>query len=93
MSLLSVEEIKNNLSDLKGWQQSNNSITKEFELSNFTKVISFVVAIGIEAEKMDHHPDILVYSWNKVKITLSTHSKGGITPMDIKLAGIIDKLS
>ena len=49
--------------------------------------------MGGEAEKMNHHPDIFLHSWNKVKITISTHSEGGVTEKDFRLAEIIDKLS
>jgi 4a-hydroxytetrahydrobiopterin dehydratase len=42
---------------------------------------------------MNHHPDILLHEWNKVKISVSTHSEGGVTEKDFKLAGIIDNLS
>jgi len=41
---------------------------------------------------MDHHPDIFIHSWNKVKITISTHSEGGITKKDFQLAEKIEKL-
>ena len=92
MALLNNDEIKHSLAELNGWQQIDNSIIKEYEVGNFTNAVSFVVGVGIEAEKMDHHPDIFLHSWNKVKITLSTHSKGDITELDIKLAGIIEKL-
>ena len=42
---------------------------------------------------MNHHPDMFLHSWNKVKVTISTHSEGGVTEKDFKLAAIIDNLS
>ena len=54
-------------------------------------VISFVNAVGLEAEKMDHHPDILMFAWSKVKITISTHSAGGVTDKDFSLAHKIEE--
>jgi 4a-hydroxytetrahydrobiopterin dehydratase len=48
--------------------------------------------IGDEAEKMDHHPDIFIHSWNKVKITISTHNDGGVTQNDFNLAKKIAEL-
>ena len=45
------------------------------------------------AEERDHHPDILVHSWNGVRLSLSTHSAGGLTAADFELAGAIDELS
>lgn len=75
---------------MSGWRNNENSIEKEFEFKDFSTSLAFVVKVGIEAEKFDHHPDILLHSWNKVKITLSTHSSGGVTEKDFKLAGNIN---
>ena len=90
MNILSKDEVTQKLDKLEGWSQSGDSITKEFEHKNFTHAIGFVTKVGIEAEKADHHPDILIHSWNKVKITLSTHDAGGITEKDISLAETIE---
>ncbi|MCZ7601258.1 MAG: 4a-hydroxytetrahydrobiopterin dehydratase [Melioribacteraceae bacterium] len=92
MSLLSNKAINESLNKLDGWKLENNSIFKEYELKDFSAAIGFVTQVGIVAEKVDHHPDILINSWNKVKITLSTHSQGGITNKDISLAEKIDNL-
>lgn len=86
MAKLSVEQIKNNLSQIPGWSLENNSIQKQFQFKDFIEALSFVNAVGLEAEKMDHHPDILMFGWNKVKITISTHSEGGVTDKDFQLA-------
>lgn len=86
MSLLSNDEVKGKLENLTGWSHSDKSIEKEFELKDFTHAIGFVTQVGIEAEKADHHPDILIHSWNKVKIKLSSHDEGGVTEKDISLA-------
>lgn len=90
MSKLTEEEINSALTRLIGWNYQSNSIVKEFEFKDFTRSIGFVTQVGIEAEKADHHPDILIHSWNKVKVTLSTHSTGGVTQKDISLAETID---
>lgn len=92
MKVLSDIEIKERLSLLNGWAQSDKTIEKEFKLKDFSDALSFTIKVGIEAEKQDHHPDILIHSWNKVKITLSTHSAGGITEKDFKLATVIDTI-
>lgn len=92
MKLLSEDEIRNRVNELGGWSLSNNSIIKEFQLNNFSDAIAFIVKIAIEAEKIDHHPDILLYGWNKVRITLSTHAVGGITENDINLAHKINQI-
>ena len=54
--------------------------------------MDFVNKLGAEAEKMDHHPDIYIHSYNKVKITVSTHSENGVTAKDFTLAGKIENL-
>lgn len=90
MGKLTEEEINSALTRLTGWKYENNSIVKEFEFNDFTRSIGFVVKVGIESEKADHHPDIFIHSWNKVKIILSTHSAGGVTEKDISLAETFD---
>ncbi|MEW6703095.1 MAG: 4a-hydroxytetrahydrobiopterin dehydratase [Bacteroidota bacterium] len=92
MQLLRQEEIKKYLEQVNGWFFINDSIEKEFKLKSFSDALAFLLKIGIEAEKMDHHPDLLLHSWNKVKITLSTHSSGGVTENDFKLAQTIDTI-
>ena len=92
MKVLSDIEIKERLSRLNSWAQSGKSIEKEFKLKDFSDALALTIKVGIVAEKQDHHPDILIHSWNKVKITLSTHSAGGITEKDFKLATVIDTI-
>jgi len=92
MSLLTQDEISKNLSSLSGWELEGNQIAKLFQLKDFLEALAFVNKVGAEAEKMDHHPDIFIHSWNKVKITTSTHSEGGITKKDFQLAEKIEGL-
>lgn len=92
MSLLTQDEITKNLSTLSGWTKEENQITKLFQFKDFAEALSFVNKVGTEAERMDHHPDIFIHSWNKVKITISTHSEGGITKKDFQLAEKIEGL-
>ncbi|NJD21993.1 MAG: 4a-hydroxytetrahydrobiopterin dehydratase [Melioribacter sp.] len=92
MQQLNKDEIKNSLDNLDGWFYLNNSIEKEYTLKTFADAIALIVKIGIEAEKIDHHPDLLLHSWNKVKVILSTHSQGGVTTKDFKLAQTIDEI-
>jgi len=92
MSLLSEDEIKKYLTSLSGWMKEGNQIEKQFQFKDFAEALSFVNKVGEEAEKINHHPDILIHSWNKVKITISTHSEGGITTKDFQLAQKIEGL-
>lgn len=92
MSILSEKEIESNLSKLKDWEYINNTITKEFIMKDFNEVLYFVNKIGRSAEAMNHHPDLFMHSWNKLKITISTHDKGGVTERDFELANKIEEL-
>ena len=91
MSKLNLDQINFNLKNLNDWSFENDSITKQFQFKDFIEALSFVNSIGLEAEKMDHHPDILMFAWNKVKISISTHSAGGITEKDFALAQKIEE--
>ncbi len=72
------------------WQLSPNgkSISQDFTFKNFAEAFSFMAHVALLAEKADHHPD-WSNSYNKVHISLSTHSAGGLTEKDVKLARAI----
>lgn len=84
--------IQNKLKELPGWNYQENALIKEFIADNFSSALAFTVQIGIEAEKADHHPDLLIHSWNKILIKITTHEKGGVTERDFNLAESINKL-
>jgi 4a-hydroxytetrahydrobiopterin dehydratase len=92
MQALEETKINEKIGSLKGWEYKNNQIGKEYELKDFKEALSFVNKIGDRAEEMDHHPDIFLHDWNKVKITVSTHSAGGVTENDFKLAEKIENI-
>ena len=74
------------------WQENNNKLTRNFEFKNFSEAFAFMTRVALIAEKMDYHPD-WSNSYNKVSISLSTHSEGNVvTDKDRKLAEKIDKL-
>ena len=91
--LLSSPEINVRLNKLVDWKLNNQSIEKEFNLKDFVSALAFVDKVGEVAEIMDHHPDIFIHSWNKVKFTISTHNEGGLTDKDFNLAEKIEYLS
>jgi 4a-hydroxytetrahydrobiopterin dehydratase len=90
---LSDDELAEHLKDIPLWRRDGATIVREIPCSDFASAIGLVNAIALHAEKMDHHPDLLVYGWNKVRITLSTHDQGALTILDIRLAKSIDTLS
>jgi len=86
---LSDIAIQRELGNLTGWSRRGDAITKTFQFRNFLTGIEFVSAIAKAAEAADHHPDIDI-RYTKVTCTLSTHSAGGITQMDLDMARKID---
>ncbi|HET6256461.1 MAG TPA: 4a-hydroxytetrahydrobiopterin dehydratase [Puia sp.] len=75
------------------WEEKNNTLHRKFEFRNFSEAFAFMTRVALEAEKMDHHPD-WSNVYNKVEISLSTHSAGDIvTEKDRKLAKKIDELA
>lgn len=92
MKALSLPEVTDFLSlQLPGWKLKENTLNRDFKFKNFVEAFSFMCSIALIAEKMDHHPD-WSNSYNKVKITLTTHEAGGITQRDFELAKAIDRL-
>jgi 4a-hydroxytetrahydrobiopterin dehydratase len=77
---------------MKKWEIIEKKLTKNFEHNDFAEALSFINKIGVLAEEMNHHPDILLYDYKFVRITLFTHSKKMITNLDQELAEKIDKL-
>ena len=89
--LLSDEEIGSRLRPLP-WEREGDEIVREWRFENFAEAIAFVNKIAELAEDADHHPDIFVHGWNKVKLSLTNHSAGGLTEMDFLMAARIDRL-
>ena len=89
---LTEDELAEHLKDLPLWRRDGATLVREHATSDFAAAIGLVNAIALHAEKMDHHPDLLVHGWNKLKITLSTHDQGALTILDIRLAKSIDAL-
>jgi 4a-hydroxytetrahydrobiopterin dehydratase len=87
---LKKQEIDARLSKLSDWLLVEDSIKKDFKLKDFAEAMAFVVKIALEAERVQHHPDITI-EYNRVKIVLTTHSEEGLTAKDFDLAEKIEK--
>jgi 4a-hydroxytetrahydrobiopterin dehydratase len=91
MALLSDAQIEQHLQGAD-WRREADSIVRDLTFSDFAAAIAFVDRVAEAAEAANHHPDMLVHGWNEVRLTLSTHSQGGLTESDFALATQIDAL-
>jgi 4a-hydroxytetrahydrobiopterin dehydratase len=91
MSRLGDDEIAAALAG-SPWEREGDAIVREHEFEDFAAAIRYVDRVAEAAEAANHHPDILVHGWNKVRLTLSTHSEGGITQADLDMARRLDGL-
>ncbi len=91
MAKLSPAQVKAALATVPEWKKSGAAIKRTFQFKDFAAAMKFVNAIARLAEKAWHHPDIDV-RWNKVTLTLSTHSEGGLTEKDFELARRFNRL-
>ena len=92
MPLIDMDEIEEFLASHPDWLFEDSAIVRTFEFGDFAESLAFVNRVGELAEAADHHPDIDI-RWNKVTLSLSTHSEGGITAKDTELAAQIDGLA
>jgi 4a-hydroxytetrahydrobiopterin dehydratase len=89
---LSDLEIQRALGGLPGWARRGDALVKTYTFDRFANGIAFVDRIAVEADAMNHHPDIDI-RYTKVTISLSTHDAGGITQSDLVLAERIEATS
>jgi 4a-hydroxytetrahydrobiopterin dehydratase len=92
MELLTEPQINAELGAVPAWTREGDSITIAITRKDFKDALLYVGAVAYLAEAANHHPDVTI-SWNKVTLTLSTHSAGGLTAGDFALARRISALS
>lgn len=92
MAELTPEQIKAALPAVKDWKKQSTSIVRTYQFKDFVASMKFMNAVATLAEEAQHHPDIDI-RWNKVTLTLTTHSEGGLTQRDFDLAKKIDGLA
>jgi 4a-hydroxytetrahydrobiopterin dehydratase len=85
MTTLSDDEVRAGLVELDGWELDGDRITRVYRLGGFPQAVAFVVRVSYLAEAADHHPDLDI-RYNRVRVSLSTHSEGGVTGKDLDLA-------
>ncbi|QLY32759.1 4a-hydroxytetrahydrobiopterin dehydratase [Nocardia huaxiensis] len=89
-ALLSEDDITKALTELPDWTRTGDSIARTVEAPSFLSGIELVRRVAVAAEAANHHPDIDI-RWRRVTFTLSTHSAGGLTALDVALAHEIDR--
>jgi 4a-hydroxytetrahydrobiopterin dehydratase len=74
------------------WVREGHTLVREWRFADFAAALAFVNRVGALAEAANHHPDIHLHGWNRVRLTLSTHSAGGLAEADFALARQVDAL-
>jgi 4a-hydroxytetrahydrobiopterin dehydratase len=92
MAELTPEQVRAALPAVKDWKKQSAAITRTYQFKDFAGAMEFVNKLARAAEEVNHHPDIDI-RWNKVTLTLATHSEGGLTQKDFDLARKIDGLA
>jgi len=96
-TLLSPAEVADGVRSLaEGWSVAGDTLVRSVEFDSFLTAVRFIGELAPVAERLDHHPDLRL-SWRTVELSLSTHSAGGLTALDLRLAAeldaIVDRLS
>lgn len=92
MPRLSQQEVSARLETLKGWVLDGETLVKKFKFPDFCKAMEFVKKVADAADEQKHHPTIVI-TYSRVTLALTTHSEGGLTEGDFKLATRIDTFS
>ena len=89
--VLNEDEVSSRLRRLP-WEREGDDIVREWRFEDFAEAVAFVNRVAEAAEETNHHPDIFLHGWNKVKLSLTNHSAGGLTEMDFMMATRFDDL-
>ena len=86
MEKMTTPEVVDAMKRAPEWAETGGQIHRTYQFKGFVEAMGFVNKVAEQAEKDQHHPDILI-RWNKVTLTLSTHDAGGITVKDSRWRG------
>ncbi|WP_075997489.1 4a-hydroxytetrahydrobiopterin dehydratase [Salaquimonas pukyongi] len=91
---LAPQEIEMQLQQIDGWELAadKKAIHRQFRFKDFSEAFGFMSRVALAAEKLNHHPD-WSNVYNRVDVSLSTHDAGGLTELDFKLAGMMDRMA
>jgi 4a-hydroxytetrahydrobiopterin dehydratase len=88
---LSGDEITQGVAELDKWDVEGERLAKSFEFSSYKDGVAFATKVADIADEMDHHPDLEI-GYKKVRVSMNTHSVGGLSPYDLELARRIDAM-
>jgi 4a-hydroxytetrahydrobiopterin dehydratase len=88
---LTDDQISHRLQDSE-WRREGEEIVRDIELKDFGAAMALANRIAEVAERRNHHPDILIHSWNQVRLSLTNHSAGGLTETDFEVARDFDEV-
>ncbi|GAB5466196.1 MAG: 4a-hydroxytetrahydrobiopterin dehydratase [Candidatus Kapaibacteriales bacterium] len=91
--LLEGNTLTAKLEGVPNWKNKDNGIETELTAADFVSAVGVVNAIAVHAERLNHHPDVKIYGYNKIWVRLTTHDSGGLTRLDFELAKLIDGIS
>jgi 4a-hydroxytetrahydrobiopterin dehydratase len=89
---LSDDDVSRGLAALPGWKRDGDALARTRSFDSFAEAMDFANRVAAEAERADHHPDIII-SYRRVTLRLTSHDAGGITDRDLRLAGRIDAIA
>lgn len=94
MPPLDHEYVQKYAAQVPDWKVSGDekNITREFVFKDFTEVMKFLNAVADIANAEDHHPNVYIYDFNKIRFELTTHAMGGLSENDFILAAKIDQV-
>lgn len=95
MQKLNAEQVTSTLRAVPSWHEQGGQIQRTYVFKDFIASMAFVQRVAEYAERVQHHPDILI-RWNKVTLSVNTHDAGpggGITEKDFALAKAADSLA
>lgn len=92
---LTKAEAETYLHEVPGWAPSDDGkwVSKEWRFGDFKEAMGFVNRVASLAEEENHHPDIRVFAYRKVRLDLSTHAIGGLSENDFILAAKVNALA
>jgi 4a-hydroxytetrahydrobiopterin dehydratase len=89
---LSDERVNEMKAQLPGWEVVDGKLSRGVQLKNFRAAVALVNSIAELAEEQNHHPDLCIHGWNKVKIELYTHTADGLSQNDFIMAAKFNRL-